>query len=229
MKGESVMDVIERDDGHITVSMGAEVYFADFDDWRPIEKQAMNYASGRVLDVGCGAARHALYLQKQGLEVVGIDTSPLAVFISQRRGLKNVLNRSITQVSSKMGDFDTVMMLGNNFGLMANFSRARWLLRRFYSMTPSTGRIIAASSDPHLTDDIDHLTYHDWNRERGRMAGQVRIRNRYRRFKDTWFDYLFVSKNEMTRIVEGTGWQIKEFLDSEGSLYIAIIEKHPDT
>ena len=225
MQGESVKDVIERDDGLIIVSIGPEIYFSDFEDWQPAEQQAITYASGRVLDIGCGAARHALYLQNRGLDVLGIDTSPLAVFISQRRGLLNARLCSITQVNSKMGEFDTILMLGNNFGLMANLSRARWLLRRFYSMMPSTGRIIAASSDPYATDDDDHLTYLAMNKERGRMAGQVRIRYRYRRYKDTWFDYLFVSKKEMENIVEGTGWQVVEFLDSEGPLYIAIIEK----
>jgi SAM-dependent methyltransferase len=225
MQGESVEDIIERDDGFITVSLGPDIYFSDFEDWRPAEQQAVNYASGRVLDIGCGTARHALYLQNRGFDVLGIDTSPMALFVSQRRGLKNARLHSITQVSSKLGEFDTILMLGNNFGLMANFSRARWLLRRFYSMTPSTGRIIAASSDPYATDDVDHLAYHARNKQRGRMAGQVRIRFRYRRYKDTWFDYLFVSKKEMDNIIEGTGWQVVEFLDSEGPRYIAIIEK----
>ena len=227
MQGENAKDVIERDDGFITVSSGPELYFADFEDWHPAEQQAINYASGRVLDIGCGAARHALYLQKQGLDVLGIDTSPLAVFISQRRGLQNARVCSITQVNSKLGEFDTILMLGNNFGLMANLSRARWLLRRFYSMMPSTGRIIAASSDPHTTNDDDHLSYQAMNKQRGRMAGQLRIRYRYRRFKDAWFDYLFVSKKEMEEIVEGTGWQVVEYLDSEGPLYIAVLEKKP--
>ncbi len=59
MQGESVKDVIERDDGFITVSIGPEVYFTDFEDWRPAEQQAVNYASGRVLDIGCGAARQS--------------------------------------------------------------------------------------------------------------------------------------------------------------------------
>jgi SAM-dependent methyltransferase len=227
MQGESVEDIIERDDGFITVSTGPDIYFADFENWRPAEQQAVSRASGRVLDIGCGAARHALYLQNRGFDVLGIDTSPLAVFISQRRGLKNARLHSITQVSAKLGEFETILMLGNNFGLMANLSRARWLLRRFYSMTPSTGRIIAGSSDPYATDDVDHLAYHARNKQRGRMAGQVRIRYRYRRYKDSWFDYLFVSKNEMENIIEGTGWQVVEYLDSEGSSYIAIIEKQP--
>ena len=40
-----------------------------------------------------------------------------------------------------------------------------------------------------------------------------------------WFDYLLVSKDEMREILCGTGWKITGFVDSEGPLYIALIEK----
>jgi SAM-dependent methyltransferase len=225
MQGEAVKDVIERDDGFVTVSIGPDIYFSEFKNWPPFEQQAMKYPTGKVLDIGCGAARHALYLQSLGMEVLVIDTSPLAIFISQRRGLRKARLCSITQVNSKLGNIDSILLGGNNFGLMASLSRARWLLRRFYSLTPPTGRIIAASSDPYMTKDVDHLAYHSRNRQKGRMAGQVRIRYRYRRFKDVWFDYLFVSKKEMEDIVEGTGWRVTEYLDDDGPRYIAILEK----
>ena len=35
--------------------------------WHLTEKKAIKYARGRVLDIGCGAGRHALYLQDKGL------------------------------------------------------------------------------------------------------------------------------------------------------------------
>jgi len=89
-----------------------------------------------------------------------------------------------------LGYIDTIFLLGNNFGLVANLRRARWLLRRFCAMTPTNGRIIAASNDPYETDDDDHLAYHPSNRRRGRMAGQIKFRVRYRKFMDRWFDYL---------------------------------------
>jgi len=34
-----------------------------------------------------------------------------------------------------------------------------------------------------------------------------------------------VSKEEMKKILRGTGWKVKKFLDSGDSSYIAIIEK----
>jgi len=40
-----------------------------------------------------------------------------------------------------------------------------------------------------------------------------------------WFDYLLVSKEEMAMILRNTNWRIKKFIDGNGGVYIAIIEK----
>jgi len=225
MNGESVPEVIERDDGYVTVAGTMDLYLAEYEGWHQTDREAVNFARGRVLDIGCGAGRHAIYLQNQGLDATGIDSSPLAIYVSQRRGLKKAQLRSITQVTSALGNFDTIMLLGNNFGLMANATRARWLLRRFARITSADCRIVAASSDPYGTDDNDHLAYFTNNRKKGRMPGQVRIRYRYKRYKDDWFDYLFVSKQEMEKIIDGTGWQIDHYIDGDDPRYVAVLEK----
>jgi hypothetical protein len=53
----------------------------------------------------------------------------------------------------------------------------------------------------------------------------VRIRIRFKKYVGRWFDYLMVSKKEMIEILTGTGWKTREFIDSEGPQYIAIIKK----
>jgi len=92
-------------------------------------------------------------------------------------------------------------------------------------MTSENALIIAATRDPYKTDNPAHLEYHEFNRKRGRMTGQVRIRVRFGKYVTKWFDYLFVSKEEMEEILRGTEWKVKKFIDSEGPHYIAIIEK----
>ena len=57
------------------------------------------------------------------------------------------------------------------------------------------------------------------------MAGQLRLRIRYRTYATPWFDYLLVSKDEMRSILDGTGWQVARFIDSRGPAYVAVIEK----
>jgi dipeptidyl aminopeptidase/acylaminoacyl peptidase len=91
-------------------------------------------------------------------------------------------------------------------------------------MTSEEGRIIAASNDPYKTDNPDHLAYHAANRARGRISGQMRIRVRYKRYASPWFDWLLVSKKEMESILEGTGWVVSRYIDSD-TRYITIIDK----
>ena len=219
-------EIIERDDGNFELSGGPKVYFAEFKDWPPHEKKAIRYARGRVLDVGCGAGRCMLYLKQNGIDVMGIDTSPLAIKVCKKRGLPNVKQLSVTQVSSKLGIFDTILMYGGNFGLVGNPKRAKWLFKKFYKMTSEKARVIAATLDPYKTPAKEHLQYHKLNRQRGWMPGQNRVRVRYKKYATPWFDWLVVSKREMADILSGTGWRVKKFIDSgRGPCYVAIIEK----
>ncbi len=48
------------------------------------------------------------------------------------------------------------------------------------------------------------------------MGGQVRIRVRYEKYVTPWFDYLLVSREEMSDILKGTGWKIERFLPPPG-------------
>ena len=224
-RGLGGFEVVERDDDYIGYSEGPPAYFSEFDDWRPHQREAIGYASGRVLDVGCGAGRHSLYLQDRGHDVVGIDISPAAIEVCRERGLRNASVTPVTRVGPSLGTFDTILMLGNNFGLFGGYARARWLLRRFKSITSESARIIVDSLDPYETDDPDHFAYHDINRNRGRMAGQLRLRVRYKGAKTPWFDYLIVSKGEMKDILRGTGWAVSRYVDHGEAIYAAIIER----
>ncbi len=222
-KGQEVFEIVERDDGYIQ-ALPMTLYFGEYRKWPRIEREAIRYVRGRVLDVGCGAGRHSLYLQKKRLDVLGIDVSPLAVKVSRLRGLKKTRILSFESVSSKLGVFDTVLMMGNNFGLFQSFRKTRMLLRRLHRMTGEGARIVAEVRDPYKTRDPAHLAYHKRNRRRGRMAGQIRMRVLYRKFATPWFDYLFVSREEMKQILQGTGWKARRFL-GRGPGYVAIIEK----
>src|SRR5512138_1840973 len=115
--GEPAAEIVERDDGYIDTGSDPGTYYQPYSQWLPSERRAMRYARGRVLDIGCGAGRHTLYLQERGLDVLGIDISPLAIKTCRLRGLKNAKVASITDITPRWGTFDTVIMLGNNFGL----------------------------------------------------------------------------------------------------------------
>ena len=161
--GKENVEIVEREDGFIDVSrFGPSNYFAQYTDWAEHQRLAIEHAIGRALDIGCGAGRHSLYLQEHGHDVLGTDISPLAIQTCQSRGLKNALVIPITQLSSKIGIFDTILMMGHNFGLVGSYKRAKWLLRRFAAMTTKSAKIIAETMDPYQTTEPGHLAYHQF-------------------------------------------------------------------
>jgi SAM-dependent methyltransferase len=215
-------EIVERDDGFIDAAMLN--YFAPVARWPAVERQGLRWVRGRVIDVGVGAGRVALELQQRGRSVVGIDVSPGAVEVAQRRGVRDVRLLDFEDIDESLGYFDTTVMFGNNFGLFGSPSKARRLLRR---LRPLAGRIVAASNDPTATDNPAHLAYQERNRGRGRMPGQLRLRVRYRDLIGPWFDYLIVSPDEMSTIMEDTEWRIRRLIQGgeRGSgYYVAVLE-----
>ena len=224
-RGRPAVEVVERDDGWLGPLGGAPAYyFAPFADWPAHQRRAMPLVRGRVLDIGCGAGRVALYLQDQGHDVVAIDSSPLAVKTCQLRGVRDARVLSITQVSRRLGQFDTVVMLGQNFGLFGNPRRARWLLQqRFRGLTSPRARILTETLDHYQIKDPDYRRYAAFNRRRGRPRGQFRLRVRWGHACTPWFDYLFASPREMRSIVSGTGWRVARLLKARVPVYIAVL------
>ena len=70
-KGKEVFEIWERSDGHISVDL-PKTYFSEYEDWALHQRKAIEFVKGRVLDVGCGAGRHSLYLQKKVLMFLGL-------------------------------------------------------------------------------------------------------------------------------------------------------------
>lgn len=210
-------ELIERDDGFIDIVQMS--YFAPVRRWPPAERRGLRFVRGNVLDVGCGAGRVALELQGRGHEVVGIDPSPGAVEVARRRGVRDVRQMRFEDVGASLGHFETMLFYGNNFGLFGSRSKGRRLLR---GVRPLADRIVASSVDPYATSDPVHLAYHQRNRGRNRMAGQLRLRVRYRDLVDPWSDYLLVSPSEMESLVEGTGWQIERVVPGD-PFYVAVL------
>ncbi len=222
-------EIVERDDGFIEATSGPAAYFEPFRRWPAHQKRAMRFVRGRTLDVGAGAGRVALHLQERGHDVVAVDLSPLAVEVCGRRGVQDARVMAFEDVDRTLGVFDTVVMFGNNFGLLGSAGKADRMLRRLHALTSERGRIVAESRDVYDTDDPDHLAYQEHNRRRGRMAGQLRLRVRHRLHTTPWFDYLIVSPQEMEELVAGTGWRVARLLPGEAGVYAAVLAKTAET
>src|SRR5207249_4364489 len=124
--GKKVVFEFERDDGYRSRSL-VEAYFTPPAKWSKIERAAMKEVRGRVLDVGCGPGRHAVYLQRKGYRVVGIDASPTQVALARVRGVQEVYQASVQRLPRGLGTFDTLILMGNNLGLAGDLPRMRRL------------------------------------------------------------------------------------------------------
>ncbi|MHA2277330.1 MAG: class I SAM-dependent methyltransferase, partial [Candidatus Kariarchaeaceae archaeon] len=78
---------IEREDGYIN-AMDSSLYFNDSTKWHKDDLELLKFVKEPILDIGCGAGRHSLYLQEKGFDVMALDNSPKAIKVCQERGIK---------------------------------------------------------------------------------------------------------------------------------------------
>jgi len=227
-RGENADYVIERDDGLVDELSGRE-YFIEYEEWPQHERDALERVKRRVLDVGCGAGRVALWLQERGHEVVGIDLSPLAVEVSRARGVSDCRVMDARGLDFPEGHFDTAVMFGNNLGIAGDVPETRRMLGGLHRVITDDGIIIASTRDVLKTDNPAHLAYHEMNRERGRPPGLVKIRVGFRGEYDDWFELLMVGEEELVEVLEPTGWEISKIYGSENATYVAVLTKKPPT
>jgi SAM-dependent methyltransferase len=218
-----VIEVIERDDGLIN-GAPADHYLHEPADWPPHDHRALRLCRGHVLDIGVGAGRTAVELQRRGMAVTGLDTSPGAIDIARRRGLRDTVLNTIDAYASASVRYDTFLLLGNNLGLIESRERAPVFLQALARLANPGARIIAHGTDPYGTTDPVHVTYHQRNRERGRLGGQLRLRLRYRLLATEWFDYLNCSIAELEELIADTPWQLKAVDESDRPYYLAVLE-----
>ncbi|CAC11720.1 hypothetical protein [Thermoplasma acidophilum] len=210
--GKCSYEMVETRNGKIDVT-SISYYFRDHDQWPSMEREAIRYAKGRVVDVGAGAGRHSLYLQDQGFDVTALDISPLAVEVMKHRGVKNAKIASIDEVEP---GWDTMILLGNNFGLMRTIDEAMAFLRRFYSESSDDARIIAETTDPLSAGFQSDKGY----------PGELEIRVIYREYRSEWFRYLLADRQKLREIIKDTGWKIDHFYDiADVDVYCFVLSK----
>lgn len=213
--GGNTYAMIERDDGFVTVADIAE-YFDEFDKLEKHEQWAVRRSKGRVLDVGCGAGRHSIAAADMGADVIGIDPSPGAVDVSRQRGV-HVVKGTAKEQECDIGIFDCMLLLGYNLGLLESRQEGIQVLTALARKAKIGTRLFGNSLDPRMTPP-EQVHYREGNRRQGRMPGVRRIRIRHKHLSTDWFDYLYLSPEELEELIVDTGWAITE-IETEGQSY----------
>jgi len=119
--------------------------FRTFEEMPKIEQTALKMATGKVLDIGCGAGSHADYLQKQGLSVKPIDLSEGAIEVCRLRGLKTAEKLDLWDL--KNVKFDTILSLMNGAGICGSMNRVPAFLDHLKTLLTPLGQILIDSTD----------------------------------------------------------------------------------
>jgi SAM-dependent methyltransferase len=217
---------VERDDGYYARE-DISWYFTAPREFPSHEKAALKFARGRVLDLGCGAGRHALYLQRRGVRVTAVDASPRIVELARARGVKDArVANACGALPFRDGEFDTVVLFGNNLGICGTLPRFRRMLRELQRITSPRGRILATTRQPSTTNPL-HRRYLRNNLERGRAIGQVRVRLARGGARGAWFDLLLLSPTDLMQIAAKEKWELAYVFPVENfeQGYAAVMEK----
>jgi SAM-dependent methyltransferase len=213
----------ERSDGaHIVQPLG--VYYEGF---RPLETAAMDHADGRILDVGCGAGKHALEFGRRGLSCAGVDVSPLAIRVCQERGIVHLHNVDIFSNTLPDGGYDCITFFSNNLSIGGTVDGVKRLLAETARLTGPFGQLISINRDVTKFGSAQDQTYHRKNLAAAHPAGQIRMRAHYKGVGGSWFNWLFVSPEELANWSAAAGWSVREIIQGNQGEYCAVLGRMP--
>ncbi len=203
--------------------MSVAYLFRDFFGMPKIEQQALLLSKGKVLDVGCGAGSHSLYLQKEkNLEVTAIDISNNAVEACKLRGVSNVNNIDILEFNSEE-KFDTIILLMNGTGIFGKLENVSKYLEKLKSLLTENGQILIDSSDIiYMFDEEDSEDSEGEKWISGdKYYGELEFTITYKGEKEAPFPWLYMDYNTLLNAAVSNGLKCELVLKGEHYDYLA--------
>jgi len=173
--------------------------FRNYNTMPIIEQKALDLCRGTVLDAGCGAGSHSLYLQSKGLNVTALDNSEGAVITSKSRGVNNAIHSDIYDYSGTK--FDTILLLMNGIGIAGQLNGLPFLLNHLEGLLNPGGQILVDSSDIiYMFEADDDGGY--WIPDNGKYYGEVEFTMEYKGLKSVPFNWLYIDYNRLKQVAE---------------------------
>ena len=197
--------------------MSVAYLFRSYSEMPHIEKIALDLAKGKILDVGCGAGSHSLYLQKKGLDVTAIDISANAIAACHLRGLKNTIVQNVLAIQNET--YDTILLLMNGTGIFRSLEELPSYLQKLKSLLNADGQILIDSSDLiYMYDENEDGSY---SIPAKGYYGELTFTISYKGHTDIPFPWLYLDYNTLQRAALANGLRCERITEGEHFDYLA--------
>ena len=192
--------------------------FRGYSEMPKLEQKALQLSKGKILDVGCGAGSHSLWLQEKGLNVKAIDSSEGAIEVAKKRG---VLHAELKPLLEETETFDTVLLLMNGTGIFQELSQVSNYLKHLKSLLHPEGQILIDSSDiSYMYEDDDGGLWLDLNQG---YPGELDYFMSYKGEKEDPMKWLYLDFETLKTACLTVGLKCEKVMDGEHFDYLARI------
>lgn len=199
--------------------MSVDYLFRSYNEMPKIEQKALQLATGKILDVGCGAGSHSLSLQNdRNLEVTSIDISEKAIETCKLRGVKNAKVQNILDFEGEK--FDTIVLLMNGVGIFGKLDNCNTYLSKLKSLLNEGGQILLDSSDIIYMFDEDE-DGGKWIPSNNDYYGELIFNISYKGEKEEPFDWLYLDYNTLQNAAIANDLKCELILEGEHYDYLA--------
>ncbi len=170
-------------------SLPVSYLFRNYDTMPILERTALDMCRGHVLDIGCGAGSHSLYLVERGLEVTSLDVSVGAAEVCTARGLPDVVHSDFWDYDG--GKFDTLLLLMNGIGIAGRLGGLPQFFQKARELLKPSGQVLFDSSDIIYMFDRDEEGRYEFPSPET-YYGEVIFQLEYKNLKSDPFRWLYV-------------------------------------
>lgn len=215
------LDIITETNISEADEMSVAYLFRKYEEMPKLEQEALQLCKGKILDVGCGAGSHGLYLQEKGFDVTSIDISENAIKTCQFRGLKKTKAQNILDVENEK--FDTILLLMNGTGIFETLKKTSKYLQKLKSLLSNNGQILIDSSDIlyMYDEDEDGSFLVPANQYYGELTFTIHYKNQ----TEDDFPWLYLDYNTLQNACHANGLQCELLLEGKHFDYLARIYK----
>jgi len=191
--------------------------FRSFNEMPEIEQMALELSHGKVLDLGCGAGSHSLFLQEKNLDITAIDISKRAIEACKLRGVKMAFQQDFWHLKDQK--FDTIIALMNGTGICGALTNLPDFLTHIKSLLHPGGQVLIDSSDLIYMFEDEEGTLDLPSQEK--YYGEVEFYFEYNNERSSKFDWLYIDYNNLELYANQAGFKAEMILEGKHYDYLA--------